>query len=217
MKKLLFLLLLNYLFLPFSFSSNDGDYQYWNTESVSFKLSDHWKMNLEEEFRFGDDAGNLFYQHSDLGISYSGVAEWLVLGINYRHIFEEKSSDWKQENRPHLNATVKWKLFDTEFSNRARLEYRNREGAEEFWRYRNKFTLASPFKLSKFEIQPYIADEIFYDFDKETLNRNRLYTGLTLKLFKYLKADIFYLWETNEKSNKWEDTHVLGTKLKVFF
>ena len=84
---------------------------------------------LEEEFRFGDDGGNFYYQHSDLGLIYSGISDWVDVGINYRHVFLEKDSDWKQENRPHLNATVKCKLLDFSLSNRGRLEYRNREDA----------------------------------------------------------------------------------------
>ncbi len=200
-----------------SFAFDDGDFQYWNTESVSWKVNEDLKVKLEEEFRFGDNAEDFYYQHSDLGLSYSGLASWLNLGINYRHIFEEKSSDWKVENRPHLNATVKWKLSDLSLSNRGRLEYRNREDADNFYRYRNKFTIKTPFKFTKFEISPYIADEIFYDFDQETLNRNRLYGGVALKLIKSLKADIFYLWESTEKGSTWNDIYVLGTKLKLNF
>ena len=200
-----------------SYCFDDGDFQYWNTESISWKVNENFKMYLEEEFRSGDDGGNFYYQHSDLGLNFSGISDWVDVGISYRHIFEEKNSDWKVENRPHLNATVKCKLFDCSVSNRGRLEYRNREDAENFWRYRHKFTIKAPFKFSKFAIQPYLADEIFYDFDEETLNRNRLYSGVSLKLIKNLSADIFYLWESSEKSEKWNDLHILGTKLKISF
>ncbi|NQT28499.1 MAG: DUF2490 domain-containing protein [Candidatus Omnitrophica bacterium] len=200
------------------YSFDDGDYQYWNTENVSWKLGDYWKASLEQEFRFGDNASNLYYEHTDFGITWSGLTEWIDLGLNYRHIFEEKSSKWREENRPHLNATVKWKLFSIDFSNRGRLEYRNREKAEDFWRYRNKFTVKTPFKFTKFKIQPYVADEIFYDFDQETLNRNRFYAGITFKLLDNLKGNIFYLLERSENSsNKWVDYNVLGTKLKLAF
>jgi len=215
------------VFLAIAFSSmvslcscyafDNGDFQYWNNESISCTINKDWKMNLEEEFRFGDDAKDFYYRHSDLGVTYSGLADWLDVGINYRHIFEEKNSKWKEENRPHLNATLKGKLFDCSFSNRGRFEYRNRETSEEYWRYRNKFTIKLPFKLTKFQIRPYIADEIFIDFDEEELNRNRLYGGFNLKLFKYLKADFFYLWQSSEKNDKWNDLHILGTKLKIYF
>ena len=200
-----------------SFAFDDGDFQYWNSESLSVEINKDWKINLEEEWRFGDNAGNFYYQHSDLGLTYSGFAKWFDLGMNYRHIFEEESSKWRLENRPHLNVTFKWDLFDFSFNNRGRFEYRNREDAEDYWRYRNKFTIKLPFKLTTFEIQPYIADEIYYDFDQDSFNRNRLYGGFNFKLFKYLKADIFYLWQSSEENDKWRDLNILGTKLKIFF
>ncbi|MFC1624469.1 DUF2490 domain-containing protein [Candidatus Omnitrophota bacterium] len=210
------------LALPMSFSKpglayDDGDFQYWNSESASWKIGSDWKVTLEEEFRLGDDATNLYYNHTDLGAAYSGLADWITVGAHYRHILEDKNSDWKEENRPHLNATLKWKAHDVSFGNRARLEYRNREDAENYWRYRNKFSIKPPIKLSRFEIKPYIEDEIFYDFDEETLNRNRLYGGFSLRLIKNLSGQIYYLWESTESSDKWNDTHVLGTKLKLSF
>lgn len=216
--KVAFVVWITLVLLPaICFAFDDGDFQYWNTESISWKVNENWKAQFEAEFRYGDDASNFYYQHSDLGFIYSGLAEWIDLGFNYRQIFEEKSSIWRYENVPHLNATVKWKLFDFSFSNRGRFEYKNREEADNYWRYRNKFTVKLPMKLTQLEIQPYIADEIFCDFDKETLNRNRLYSGFSFKLFKSLKADIFYLWQSSEKNDKWNDTHVLGTKLNLSF
>ena len=205
------------MFLCNCYAFDDGDFQYWNSESVSVKINKDWKIGLEEEWRFGDDAGDFYYQHSDLGLAYSGFANWFDLGINYRHIFEKKSSKWRVENRPHLNATLKWKLLDFGFSNRGRFEYRSRKDTEDFWRYRNKFTIKTPFKLTKFEIQPYVANEIYYDFDQGAFNRNRLYGGLGFKIFKHLKAEIFYLWQSSEKNNKWSNLNSLGTKLKISF
>ena len=87
--------------------------------------------------------------YSDFGLTYRGLVDWLDASINYRHVFEKTNSKWKKENRPHLNTTVKWECFDFDLSNRARLEYGNREDAENFWRYRNKFTVKLPFKLTK--------------------------------------------------------------------
>ncbi len=205
------------LFSGAAYAFDDGDFQYWNTESASWKLNDNWKMSLEQEFRWGDDAANLYYRHTDLGWSYSGAVDWLTLGINYRHVNEEKSGEWKYENRPHFNAEAKFKLLGLDFSNRGRFEYRNQEDSDNFWRYRNKFGFKLPWEMTKWAIQPYMADEIFYDFDIGQMNGNRLYTGFALKPLNNLSAEIYYLWETKEGASKWTDKHVLGTKLKLSF
>ncbi|MFH1414361.1 MAG: DUF2490 domain-containing protein [Candidatus Omnitrophota bacterium] len=200
-----------------SFAFEDDDFQYWNTENVSWKVSDDWKGSFEVEFRYGDNASNFYYQHSDLGFTYSGFGEWLDLGFNYRQIFEEKSSVWRDGCVPHFNATVKGKLFDMPVSNRSRFEYNEIEEADDYWRYRNKASVKFPIKLTKLEIQPYLSDEIFYDFDAGSLNKNRFYSGFTLKLLNNLKADIFYLLQRNKNNGKWTDVNALGTKLILSF
>ena len=217
MRRIIILIALMIISAGYAFATDDGDFQYWNTENISWKLDENWKIGFEEEIRFGDNADSLYYAHSDLGLTYSGLSDWLDLGLNYRQIFEKKSSEWKEENQPHINAVLKWQFQDFSLSNRARFAYKNREDADNFWQFRNKLTIKSPWKVTDFEIQPYIADEIFYDFDVNTLNRNRFYAGFSLKLFKGLKGEIFYLWQTSEKDHKWSDLNVLGTKFTLSF
>ena len=207
------------LFTNPCFAFDDEDWQYWYTESASIKLSDEWKAELEQEFRWGDDMTNPYYNHTDIGFTYSGLADWFDFGINYRHINEEKSNEWKREHRPHINGTVKWKLQDFSFSNRGRLEFREREDADEAWQYRNKLSAKPPISLSKYKIQPYVADETFFDSDSKELNRNRLYSGISFNIFKALKGEIYYLWQRSKSSSsgKWTDYNVAGTKLKLPF
>ncbi|MBU4343120.1 MAG: DUF2490 domain-containing protein [Candidatus Omnitrophica bacterium] len=132
---------------------------------------------------------------------------------------EEKSNEWKKEHRPHINGTIKWKLKDFSFSNRGRLEYRERQDSDEAWQYRNKLSIKPPIALTKYKIQPYIADETFFDSDSQELNRNRLYAGLSFQIFKSLKAETCYLWQRSKSSSsgKWTDYNIAGTKLKLSF
>ena len=198
---------------------DDEDWQYWGTANASYKISDEWKFGIEEEVRWGDDMHNPYYNHTDAGFTYSGLADWFDLSLNYRHIKEEKSNDWKTEYRPHVNGTVKWKWQDFSFSNRSRFEFREREDTDETWQYRNKLSLKPPISLTKHKIQPYVADETFFDSDSKELNRNRLYSGFSFQIFKDLKAELYYLWQRSKSSSsgKWTDVNAVGTKLKISF
>ena len=151
-------------------------------------------------------------QHSDLSATYSGICDWLDVRAAYRHIHEERGGEWKYENRPHLGAAVKFNLGGLSCSNRGRLSYRNREDADNSWFFRNKLSFKFPLKITKLAIQPYLADEAFYDFDACQMNRNRLYAAIALKLLDSLKAELYYLWQSKEGTSKWSDTHVPGTK-----
>ena len=46
---------------------DDGDFQVWNTDSVSWKINDKWSAKIEEEFKFGDNATDFYYHHTDIG------------------------------------------------------------------------------------------------------------------------------------------------------
>lgn len=198
------------------FAYEDGDWQFWNTESIEGGLAENWKIKLEGEFRFGDSMGELYYHHTDGGLAYK-LIDWFSLGVNYRQIYEKKKGEWEEENRPHINGTFKWAWTDFKFTDRSRLEYRAREGKDDFLRYRNKLTVKFPFEWTTFDIQPYLADEIFVDFDQGELNRNRLYIGICSKLAKYFQADVFYLWQSSKSDDSWVDYNVIGAKLKVKF
>ena len=138
------------------------------------------------------------------------------MGFNIRLIEErtDSASEWKQENRPHLNVALKSILFDLGLANRSRFEYRDREDKEDFWTYRNRTTIKFPFELTALELRPYIADEIFIVMKGDNIiNRNRFCSGLSLKLTKNLDGNIFYLWQATKLGREWKDIHVLGIKL----
>ena len=200
------------------FASDDGDFQYWSTASVSFDIDKDWKFTFKEEFRLKESGGHLYHHYSDVGFVHKSFADWIDLGFNYRQVFEKDSKGkWRQENRPHLNVTLKGKLLGLDVSDRSRFEYRDRENKEDVWRYRNKVTVKLPFELTELKLKPYLAEEVFITLNDDNVDRNRLYAGVSFKLAKNLKGDVFYLWQSSRSSGDWTDINVLGTALKFNF
>jgi len=200
------------------FAYSDEGFQYWSVVSVSSDISEDWKVNFEQDFRLGDEGGNLYYEHSDLGFVYTGLGDWIDLGFNYRLIYEKDGADTRQpENRPHLNVTFKGKMFGLPVSDRSRLEYRDRKDKEDIWRYRNKVAVKLPWELTELKLKPYLANEFFLDFDADDFNKNRFFAGASFKVAENLKLDIYYMWQATKTSREWQDINVLGTKLKFSF
>ena len=211
-------LLYSYTYDTSCFAYDDKGFQLWNSASASFDINNEWKGKIDEEFRLGNDGGHLYYQHSDIGFTYTGLADWLDLGFNYRYVFEKDSKDkWREENRPHFNLTVRGQPFGLDVSNRSRFEYREREVKEDVWRYRNKVTIKLPLKLTDLKLQPYVADEFFITLNDDNIDRNRLYFGLPLKLSGNYKTDLFYLWQSSRSGKEWKDISVVGIYLKFTF
>lgn len=194
------------------------DFQYWMTESVSFKLSDEFKLSLSKESYFEDDASHGYYDETDLGLIYSGLAQWLDVSLQFKHVLTERNNKWKREERPHLNAFVKFKCADLDFNNRSRIEYRIRQGADDVWRFRDLLTIALPIKWTRFQIQPYVADEVLLDLDTGVWwNENRGYLGFKFKINKYLSGAIYYMGRSLNANRDWTYSNNVGTRLSLSF
>ena len=74
------------------FAYDDEGFQFWSTASASFDINKDWKGKFEEEFRCGDDGGYLYYQHSDLGFVYAGLADWIDVGFNFRYVLKRETA-----------------------------------------------------------------------------------------------------------------------------
>ncbi len=217
MKKTYFLMIAFMLILASKvYAYSDGDFQVWNTDVEESKINKESKIVLEEEFRWADNANEFYYHHYDVGFFYN-LKEYLSVGGGYRHVLELKKGKFKPENEPYITATLLWDLKGFKFEDRNRMEYRHFKYQADSWRYRNKFTVKLPWKFTKLEIQPYLADEIFLDFQNKAFSRNRFSPGFTMNLTKNVKAEIYYLLQSSRSADKWVDANVLGTKVKLVF
>jgi len=200
------------------FAYDDEGFQFWSKANISFDINKGWKCTFEEEFKLGDDGGQLYYHHSDVGFIYKRLADWIDLGFNYRQAFEKDGKGtWRSENRPHLNMTLKSKLFNLGISNRSRIEYRDREYKKDVWRYRNKTAVKLPIELTALGLQPYLADEIFITLDDDNVDENRFYSGVSFGLSKTIMGELYYLWQTSRTAIEWKDINVFGFGLKLLF
>lgn len=215
---IIIVLVCSFIYGTSCFAYDDEGFQLWSSTSASFDINKEWKGKLDEEFRLGNDGGHLYYQHSDIGFTYTGLAKWIDLGLNYRYVIEKDSNaKWLEENRPHFNVTIKGSLFGLDVSDRSRFEYRDRESKENVWRYRNKVTVKLPVEIAGLKLPTYLADETFVTLNDDNLDRNRLYFGLPLTVSDRFKTDIFYLWQSSRSSREWKDINVIGLYLKFYF
>jgi Protein of unknown function (DUF2490) len=196
---------------------DDGDFQIWNTEVEEIQLKKDLKLAFEQEFRWGDNASDFYYQHYDIGLFYNLNKYWNV-GGGYRHVLNKSKGKFLVENEPYVTATFANQFAGFKYDDRSRLEYNHFDYKDDTWRYRNKLTIKAPWKFTKLEIQPFVADEIFILFDDgQRLSENRSTAGLAMNVTKNLKAEVYYMFRTVKNGVKWTDTNVLGTKLKLAF
>ncbi|PIQ90348.1 MAG: hypothetical protein COV71_04940 [Candidatus Omnitrophica bacterium CG11_big_fil_rev_8_21_14_0_20_41_12] len=195
---------------------DDGDFQVWNTEVEEIQLKKDLKLAFEQEFRWGDNASELYYQHYDAGLFYSLNKHWSV-GAGYRHILNKSKGKFLVENQPYATLTFASQFAGFKYDDRSRFEYNHFDYKDDTGTYRNKLTVKAPWKFTKFEIQPYVSDEIFILIDDgQRLNKNRASAGLIINITKNFKGDIYYMLQSS-KSTHWTKANILGTKFKLSF
>lgn len=199
----------------------DGDWQLWNDETLKAKINDQFGVYVEQEFRWGNNISQYYYEHTHLQLDWKPLS-WLTIAPAFREIYELNSKEiWYAEHEPQLNISGNWKIFENwTFDARARIEYRifNDPTKSDIWRNRDKFTLKSPWKLTPLNLNPYIADEIFIQENQDGLSENRLWIGLGMQFFKNLKGDISYIWrEVHQSDNSWLESNVIQAQLKFEF
>lgn len=199
------------------YAFDNGDFQIWNTEVEELQLNKDLKLAFEQEFRWGNNASEFFYQHYDAGLFYNLNKYWSV-GGGYRHVLNKNKGKFLVENEPYLVASFASQFAGFKYDDRSRLEYNHFDYKDDTWRYRNKLTIKAPWKFTKLGIQPFVSDEIFILIDDgQRLNENRAYAGLALNITKNIKGEIYYMLRSTKSSNKWTEANVLGTKLKISF
>lgn len=195
---------------------DNGDWQVWNTDSTEFPVSRSMKIKAETQFYFGDSASDFYYAHVDAGLAWK-AASWFEAGLYQRYIQEKKGTEWFEENRPYLDGIFQGKIGSLTWANRNRFEYREREGAAEGWRYRNRLRLLSAKCWTRLKIQPYADAEPFYDIRTDSWNQNRLSAGLTFKAASFLKIGLYYMAQFNRKNGEWSNVNILGVDTKWTF
>jgi hypothetical protein len=200
-----------------AYGYENGDFQIWNTDAEEIRIGKDTKFVMEQEFRYGENAGELFYQHYDWGFAWA-FDKRLEISTGYRLVFERYKKKWRESDEPFLNITPKIDLWGFKLDDRNRIEYRHFRFADDQIRYRNRFTVKYPIAFHSIKIAPYISNEIFVSSNGTGYNQNRFQSGLEFELTKYVKADLSYMMQqVRIKNDKWKEANVLWAKLKIAF
>ena len=185
--------------------------QFWHAEKITQSFSDKLSLTFEDDFRSESFGENNYYFHGDVGLKYK-LSSAIFFNANFREVFENKSSGWVQEHRPHGTVSMKKKIGLISTTGRIRMEYRIKDSGSSF-RNRNMVSVDLGSGWTSLKVIPYFADEMFYDLSSNEINRNRFYIGCKIKNLTRFKPTIYFLQQRSLKNNEWDTIGVLGIKI----
>jgi len=184
------------------------DSQFWLEEKWSVTLTNTLKLVGKTEERFQDDMSDFYSQVASVGFSWK-AQPWLKLEPAYYYQWTQRTGRDTNENRVYLNATPGWSWGRVHLEDRNRIEFRHLNGRDD-WRYRNKPKLGIELGRGWYEVEPYVADEVFYGARAGEWNRNRIYLGVEKPLTKQVGTDFYYMIQSDKQGRDWNEFHVLG-------
>ena len=189
------------------------DWQLWLEQKWSVKLTQAVKLIGKTEERYRSDMSDFYSQIASVGLSWKALP-WLKLEPHYYYQWTEQSGRDTNENRVFLNVTPSWSWGRVRVEDRNRIVFRHLNGRDD-WNYRNRSRIAVEVGRGWYEIQPYVADEVFYGARAGEWNRNRFFLGLEKPLTKQLSADCYYMIQSDRTGRDWSEFHVVGVATQV--
>jgi hypothetical protein len=149
-------------------------------------------------------------------------SKYLALGALYlenRASRTQKNDEiWYWESEPRIYMTPQLPVYGFLLENRNMMGFRWRQESKFAMVYRNMTTLTSPWKWTQFEFQPYAANEIFLETNRNGMVEDRFYSGFKTHWWGPFYGSIFYLRHSTKNAvAKWTSLNILGTCLKIVF
>ena len=180
------------------------------------KLDDDSALVYRANMVTRDGTSDLFFGYVDGNYRRKLTDHWSV-EAGYRHAFLKLGSGWREEYRPMLSLYWRGTLFDGNFSNRHRLEFRYFEGdAQDRVRYRNESVWTSRNTITDYHLTPFVEEEFFYDITGKELNVNWVTLGVSKSWAKGKKWKLGYRLQSQKFNGEWENRHLLVTGISLF-
>ena len=171
--------------------AQQSDFQFWPQVQVGYNLSDRFKLSLDEEVRFRENASQVRKELTDLGITCK-MNKALRFGISYRLELTFKNPDesaWR--NGLYVDIMFRQKMQRFQFDYRCRFQSPKIEAISEVpsldqWLI-NRHKASLQYNIKGTPLTPEIEAEIFVPFSKQEalmIDGYRLWTGLAYSLNK---------------------------------
>lgn len=209
-------------------AGDDPRYRYADT--LTKTIDQDWSVSLWSEFdtyNFNepDTPSNAFGLNAidqELTANYSKLAPWLDAGAGVGYWDSKSRGVWDDAVFPIMYAKFKKTLLGLEINDRDRLDAEFPEHAEEGPVYRNALTIATAKKWTPLEIQPFVSDEIFYNFLTKDMSENQAFAGFNFRVTENIGASLSFMMDSGhvrdaDNSAHWKKTPIAILSTSVNF
>ncbi|MCK5168295.1 MAG: DUF2490 domain-containing protein [Bacteroidales bacterium] len=200
-----------------------SDLEQWTSIGLSKKINKHWKISLDQEFRFTKNASQFDIYLADLAVDYR-FNKHFAAGANYR-FYQNKNKDGVFKTQHRWNTDFQYKYKISRFSIAYRLRFQNKdedfftnESDNNLYNLRNK--LSVNYNIKNFKPDPYFDIELFRRLEKgedSYFNKMRWTLGIEYPITKKTDIELFYRIDNELNESYAKDTYIIGLGYKISF
>lgn len=191
----------------------------WGTSHnllIKANIVEDWFVLSRSNIAFRRHNEQLFLGYTGASLGYQLNEQWSAR-IGFRQAYFKIAEEWREEQRPMLEAYYADFLDGYRFTSRTRIEFRHIDWRDDDTRLRQEFTLTAPWKLTSLEMKPYISNETFYSVRNEWIEANWIDVGLSFFPSKGIKLKIGYRMNRLRIQGALSNRHTLVTGVNLFF
>lgn len=203
----------------------EDDFQYWSRAQIKLLDTRYADFIHLGETRFMENASRTGLWYTSQKLQLDPFAN-LSFGLAYTYLENEVSnpagtrSEFKQQQRLELEINPRWTAGShLRIKNRNRVEFRWIEDkGSDNGRFRHLWEAEFPLSKTGFLQSVYFNNEIFFDFNRENINENRVIpAGITVRLYKKSSLKIFHMIQSRKSAGDWLSNQIAGTHLFIEF
>ncbi|MDF7823355.1 DUF2490 domain-containing protein [Pontiellaceae bacterium B12227] len=187
--------------------------------SVKGSLTESTTLKLTENLRYTHEGSFHYYSHTELEMGWKFAENW-NLAPAFRYISARtQQTDW--QGIPvwilNLNNTARLKVID--IKTRLRVLHSDLDQVGDRTDFRPKFSVQPADGFTQWDLKPYLADELIYNFQDNRFYRNRISGGIKLRPANVLALDLFIMQELTRigSRNDWTERYNLGLSAAILF
>lgn len=203
------------------------DFNTWTALDINYKISDKFKIQLEEQIRFYDKSTKLDEYFTQFSAFYKHSKQF-KFSVGARYIANEddlgKVTGTEQHYRIHYDASHQFKIGRYTFKNRIRYQRRNELGVTELQGdYINKYLRLKTYvkyNVKDCKLDPQFMVELFRHYQTGSLNgltKRRFAVATNYKINKHNDVKISYVIERETKIWNPQTIHLLMVKYSYSF
>jgi len=197
-------------------NSQDADSQLWSETRLVYKFNDKFDIFTAGSYRLTSDFTDFNRVSARFGGTWQATPALSVSPSYFYTVKDPWTSDPNPENRACLLLTYRIPVKTVTLTLANTLEYRWPDNGQDVFWLRPRIKISHPVGPTKWGLDAFVADELFYNYGKEVFTQDQAFAGFEKKFNDTFTTSLYYCRRTKMNAN-FTDANAICIDFKITF